>query len=61
MKVNLKIYNILGEEVVTLLNKVRQPGTHTINFDASSLASGVYFYTITAGKFLATKKMILLK
>jgi hypothetical protein len=60
-KVLLKIYNVLGKEVTTLLNEVKPAGTHAVTFDGKSLASGVYFYSIEAGTFSNTKKFILLK
>ncbi len=60
-KVLLKIYSVLGKEVATILNDVKSAGTHSITFDARSLASGVYFYSIEAGTFTSTKKFILLK
>jgi uncharacterized delta-60 repeat protein len=59
--VQLKVYNVLGEEVATLVNKEQQPGKYEISFDAGRLPSGVYFYRIKAGSFVQTKKMILLK
>ena len=59
--VELKVINLLGEEVKTLVSEEQQAGSYTINFDASSLASGIYFYTLKAGDFVSTKKMILLK
>jgi len=59
--VNLKVYNLLGQEVMTLVNGVQNAGVHTVDFNASQLSSGVYFYTISAGDFVSTKKMILLK
>ncbi|MBS1550567.1 MAG: S8 family peptidase [Bacteroidetes bacterium] len=59
--VSLKIYDILGKEVATLVNENLQPGTYKYNFDASNLASGVYFYRIKAGDFIQTKSMMLLK
>ncbi|NNL22207.1 MAG: choice-of-anchor D domain-containing protein [Ignavibacteriaceae bacterium] len=59
--VNLKIYDILGREITTLVNEEMQAGNYKIDFDASTLASGIYFYTLQAGDFVATKKMILLK
>ena len=59
--VNLKIYNSLGQEVGTLLNQTVPAGNHEVNFDASGLSSGIYFYTLTAGDFVATKRMMLLK
>jgi len=61
----LKVYDVLGREVITLVNKEQSAGNYKINFDASSLTSGVYFYRIIAGSadggFVQTKKMILLK
>jgi len=59
--VEIKIYNSLGQEIKTLVNEINQPGNHSINFNGSSLSSGVYFYRINAGSFSQTKKMILLK
>lgn len=65
--VSLKIFNILGREVLTLVNEVQSAGTHSVIFDAKnnkqsySLASGVYFYRLQAGNFVQTRKMILLK
>jgi hypothetical protein len=61
VQVNLNIYNILGEKVKELKNEVMKPGNYEVNFKASSLASGVYFYRIKAGDFVQTKKMIFLK
>ncbi len=58
---SLRIYNILGEEVATLVNEKQSPGNYVVQFDASNLPSGVYFYTLRVGNFSATKKMILLK
>jgi len=57
----LKIYDILGREVATLVNEVKSEGRYEVNFDASSLASGVYLYSMQAGGFVCTKKMILIK
>ncbi|MEO8399198.1 MAG: T9SS type A sorting domain-containing protein [Ignavibacteriaceae bacterium] len=59
--VTLKIYNVLGQEVKTLINKFQPSGNYTINFEASKLTSGVYFYAINAGDYNQVKKMILLK
>ena len=59
--VNLKIFNLIGEEVVLLLNEEKAAGVHTLTFNAESLSSGVYFYTLQAGSFTQTKKMILLR
>ena len=60
-QVTLKIYDILGEEVITLVNELVQPGRYTVDWNAGSFASGVYLYTITAGDFIETKKMILIR
>ncbi len=60
-KVTLKIYDILGREVKTLVNTEQAPGQYTVMFDAQNLSSGVYFYQLNAGSFTATKKLMLLK
>ncbi|HZW39578.1 MAG TPA: T9SS type A sorting domain-containing protein [Ignavibacteriaceae bacterium] len=57
----LKVYDILGNEIVTLVNEDKQPGSYTVEFNASNLSSGVYFYTLTSGSFTMNKKMILMK
>ncbi|MFI5253717.1 MAG: T9SS type A sorting domain-containing protein [Bacteroidota bacterium] len=59
--VRLTIYNVLGQEVATLVNGVQYAGNKSVEFDASKIPSGMYFYKVTAGKFSDTKKMILLK
>jgi len=59
--VTLKIYDVMGNEVAVLLNEEKQAGSHSIDFDASRLASGTYFYKLQAGNNIETKKMILLK
>ena len=59
--VKLIVYDMLGNEVTTLVNKKQNQGVYEIEFDASVLASGVYMYKITAGSFSDTRKMILLK
>lgn len=59
--VTLKVFNLLGEEVKTLINESMNVGSYEINFNASNLASGLYLYTLTAGDFVSTKKMLLLK
>ena len=60
-QVTLKIYNILGSEVATLVNGMKAAGSYNVSFNAASLASGVYFYQLKAGNFVATKKLLLLK
>ena len=59
--VTLRVVNILGQEVATLVNEPLTAGTHRVSFNAAKYASGVYMYTITAGNFVSTKKMVLLK
>ena len=59
--VELKIYDVLGKEVATLVNEQKSAGNYKVEFDASTLTSGIYFYTIRSGKFFETKKMLLMK
>ena len=59
--VQLKVFNVLGKEVATLINEYKPVGKYEIDFNASALPSGVYFYQLKAGSFVSTKKMILLK
>jgi hypothetical protein len=59
--VTLKIYDVMGDEVAVLLNEEKETGSHSIEFDASRLASGTYFYKLQAGNNIETRKMILLK
>jgi hypothetical protein len=59
--VNLKVYDILGNEVATLVNEEKSTGSYEVEFDASGLSSGIYFYKLQAGSFVETKKMILMK
>jgi hypothetical protein len=60
--VTLKVYNAQGQEVATLINnEVVSPGTKEVTFGASNLGSGIYFYTLSAGDFRETKKMMLIK
>jgi glycosidase len=59
--VRIKIYDVLGREVKILVNEFKQASTYEVQFDASGLASGIYLYRIESGKFVQTKKMILLK
>ncbi|MCB0729893.1 MAG: T9SS type A sorting domain-containing protein [Ignavibacteriae bacterium] len=59
--VTLKIYNILGQEVKTLINKEMTAGSYEFNFNASNLASGLYVYQLSSGDFVSNKKMMLLK
>ncbi len=58
---SLKVYDILGNEVAALVNQEKPAGTYEVEFNASSLSSGVYFYKLKSGSFISTKKMIVLK
>jgi len=57
----LKVYNILGQELFTLVNEVQKAGRYTVTVDASRLSSGVYFYQLRAGSFSSTRKMVLVR
>jgi hypothetical protein len=59
--VQMKIYNVLGEEAAIILDKNLKAGEYEVSFDASGLATGVYFYSLRAGDFTETKKMVLIK
>jgi hypothetical protein len=59
--VTLRIYDIIGRKVATLVNGFKEAGPHDVKFDASNLPSGVYFYRITAGTYAETKKLVLIK
>jgi hypothetical protein len=64
--VSLKVFDILGNEIATLVNEEKQPGTYEVEFniyfdEGRNLSSGIYFYQLQAGEFIQTKKMILLK
>jgi hypothetical protein len=60
-KVTLKVYDVLGNEVATLLNEEKEAGTYEVMFEASNYSSGVYIYRLQAGSFIETKKMVLLR
>ena len=57
----LKVYDVLGNEIATLVNEEKPAGEYEIEFNAANLPSGIYFYTLSAGNYFTTKKMILLK
>jgi len=59
--VNLKVYDAIGNEITTLVNEEKQSGIYSVDFDATDLTGGIYFYQIISGSFVKTKKMILLK
>jgi hypothetical protein len=57
----IKVYDVLGNEIGTLVNEEKPAGTYEVTWNAASLPSGVYFYQLKAGNFIETKKMILMK
>jgi hypothetical protein len=59
--VNLTIFNLLGQRIVVLVNQVQPAGEHQYRFDAGGLPAGVYFYTLRAGSFTETKRMVLVR
>ena len=59
--VTIKVYDILGKEITTLVNEAKFPGTYQVEFNGAALASGVYIYKLTAGEYSASRKMLLLK
>ncbi len=59
--VTLKVYDLLGREIATIINEEKMPGNYEVNFNANNLSSGVYFYRIRAGSFIDTKRLILLR
>ncbi len=59
--VQLKVYDVLGNEIATLVDEFKEPGTYQVEFNASGLSSGIYFYRLQSGNFLKTKKMVLLR
>ena len=60
-KVILKVYNILAQEIATVVNEIQAPGMHRVEFNASVLPGGVYMYRIEAGNFSQVRKMVLIK
>ncbi|MFZ2322474.1 MAG: T9SS type A sorting domain-containing protein [Ignavibacteriaceae bacterium] len=61
LNVQLKIFDVLGKEITTLVSSEQPAGTYEVNFDGKELTSGIYFYTIKAGNYTETKSMILIK
>jgi hypothetical protein len=59
--VTVKVFDVLGKEVVTLVDAVEEAGYRSVEFDASRLSSGMYLYRLHAGDFAATKKLMLVK
>ena len=58
---NLTVFNTLGQQVATLVNGEMEAGYHSVRFDGSKLASGVYFYRLSAGTYVETRKLLILK
>lgn len=59
--VSLKVYNLLGKEIVTIVNEEKPTGVYMAEFDARKLSSGIYFYRLQAGDFTETRKMMLMR
>ena len=59
--VSLKVFDLLGREVATLVNDERKPGTYEATWEAAGFSSGVYFYRLTADSFVETKKLVLMR
>ena len=59
--VTIKVYDVLGNEVASLVDEQKQSGTFDVHFNASALSSGVYYYSLKAGEFTSTKKLVLMK
>ncbi|HEX9252478.1 MAG TPA: T9SS type A sorting domain-containing protein, partial [Ignavibacteriaceae bacterium] len=59
--VQLKVYDVLGKEIATLVNEEKPAGNYEVDFNANGLSSGVYFYQLRSGDFVQTNKMILLR
>jgi hypothetical protein len=57
----VKVFDVLGREVATLVNEVKEPGTYTVQFSGSGLASGLYFYRLSAGQYVECRKMVVMK
>jgi Secretion system C-terminal sorting domain len=60
-QVNLEVYNVLGQRVLTLVDGGLEPGRHQVTFEADRLPTGVYFYHIQMGSYSASRKMVLLR
>lgn len=60
-RVNIKVFDLIGQEIVELVNEEKEAGYYSVSFDASRLPSGIYIYTINASNFVQTRKMLLMK
>ena len=61
MHVKLSIYDILGHEIIKLVNEVQKPGSYTVNFNGRNLPSGVYLYRLVSDEYAQIKRMMLIK
>ena len=61
MKIRLEVFDTDGNKVKTLVDEIKEAGTYKVEFDASKLPSGIYFYRLQAGDYIETKKMVLMK
>jgi hypothetical protein len=61
LNVTVKVFDVLGREVATLINEEKQPGVYEVEFNASNISSGIYFYQLKTGTYSETKKLILMK
>jgi hypothetical protein len=59
--VTLRVFDVLGRQVETLVNETQAPGQYSVTFNAQKLATGIYFYQLNAGTFTQSKKLLLLK
>lgn len=59
--VTLKVYNVLGKEIKTLISEYKSVGNYEVNFEASQLPSGIYIYSLSSGSFKENRKMLLMK
>ncbi|MBK9334164.1 MAG: T9SS type A sorting domain-containing protein [Ignavibacteria bacterium] len=59
--ISLKVYNILGKEMASIVNEVKRAGRYEVDFNGSNLSSGIYYYRLQAGEFIETRKMLILK
>jgi len=59
--IELRVFDVLGREAATLGNEVKEPGNYSVTLDAANLASGVYFYKLSAGSVVLTKKLMVLR
>jgi hypothetical protein len=59
--VTLTVFNTLGQQVATLIHEIQEPGEHSVRLDGSRLASGVYFYRLQAGEYVASKRLVLVR